>query len=159
MVTRHIKWVTWIFTDNVTQHWGTKWQWEGGIEASSAATDRTSVFTMGLELFTSRTTVSSSKRVWVRTECRSFVTLQPVEWSYQFSSTNSNNNNNMLFVPQFVTCEWAYCSWLRHLLEVAEYCLKCSLPNVMRFPLLQQCTEQYNSFIKQCSLSVMKFWR
>jgi len=50
MVTRHIKWVMWIFTDSVTQHWYTKWRWEGEIEASCAGSDRTLVFTMGLEI-------------------------------------------------------------------------------------------------------------
>ena len=50
MVTRHIKWVMWIFTDSVTQYWGTNWQWEGEIEASCAGTERTLVFTMGLEI-------------------------------------------------------------------------------------------------------------
>jgi len=40
IVTRYTKWVKWLSTDNVTQHWCTKWQWEGEIEASCAGTER-----------------------------------------------------------------------------------------------------------------------
>ena len=84
----------------------------------------------GVGICTSRTTVISLS-VLLRADCRAFVTFQPVQWSYQFSSTISSNKY-ALFVPQFVTCEWTYCGWLRCLLEVAEYCLECSLQNVMR---------------------------
>jgi len=35
-------------------------------------------------IYTSRTTVSSSRSVLLRTDCRSFVHFQPVKWSYQF---------------------------------------------------------------------------
>ena len=59
----------------------TKCKWEGEIEASYTGTYRTLEFKKGAETFTSKTTVSSSKGVLTRTDCRTFVTFQPVEWS------------------------------------------------------------------------------
>jgi hypothetical protein len=60
MVTRYTKWVNWLFRDSGTQHWCKKWQWEIAIEGSSVGTDRNLIFAMGLEIVTSKTTVSSS---------------------------------------------------------------------------------------------------
>ena len=47
---------------------------------------------------------------------------------------------NILFGPQFVTGVWAQCSCVGHLLQGAKDCFKWCLPNLMRTPLLKQCT-------------------